>query len=83
MGSLMLSSCVDEYYVLDVDEVIYETEKALKVVLEPEDPTNAYLTEEELWIPKSQILDSSEVMELGDAGSLHVTMWLAKEKGWF
>ncbi len=51
--------------------VIAETEKALLCNIEGE----------EIWIPKSQILDESEVIEKGDEGSLIITQWIASEKG--
>lgn len=36
----------------------------------------------EVWIPKSQIDDESEVWTEGTEGTLVVTAWFAKEKGW-
>ena len=36
---------------------------------------------EEVWIPKSQIQDDSEVTEKGDMGILAIPAWLADEKG--
>lgn len=35
----------------------------------------------EVWIPKSQIDDDSEVYEKGHTGKLVVTEWIATEKG--
>ncbi len=34
------------------------------------------------WIPKSQILDGSEVRAKGDKGVLIIPAWLAAERGW-
>lgn len=51
--------------------VIAETEKALLCDIEGE----------EIWIPKSQITDNSEVLEKGDKGMLIITQWIASEKG--
>jgi hypothetical protein len=34
------------------------------------------------WLPKSQITDDSEVYEVGGEGTLIVTEWIAKKKGW-
>ena len=34
----------------------------------------------EVWIPKSQISDDSEVFKKGDAGTLVIPEWLAIEK---
>lgn len=47
-----------------------ETDKALLVVLD----------EEEIWIPKSQIDDDSEVYKAGTSGKLVITEWLAEQK---
>lgn len=52
-----------------------ETDKALLVRFE-EDPR------EEVWIPKSQISEESEVYEKGTSGKLVIKKWFAKEKGW-
>jgi hypothetical protein len=53
--------------------VTASTDKALLVVI-PEH------SEEPLWVPRSQIDESSEVQEDGDEGMLVVTEWIAKEK---
>jgi hypothetical protein len=34
-----------------------------------------------VWIPKSQIDDNSEVWKKGDEGTLVVSEWIAEEKG--
>jgi hypothetical protein len=56
---------------IDVDTVTVETEMAILCVIGTE----------EVWIPKSQIDDSSEVQGEGDGGTLVISEWLAKEKG--
>lgn len=56
---------------IDDVEAIRETDKALLCRIE----------DEEVWIPKSQITDDSEVYELGGEGTLVITQWLATEKG--
>jgi hypothetical protein len=35
----------------------------------------------ELWIPKSQVHDDSEVYKKGTEGKLVITAWLATQKG--
>jgi Ser-tRNA(Ala) deacylase AlaX len=35
----------------------------------------------EMWFPKSQIHDDSEIWQEGDVGHLYVTEWLAKKRG--
>lgn len=35
----------------------------------------------ELWIPKSQIHDDSEIGSVGDTGTLAISEWIATEKG--
>lgn len=58
---------------VDVDvEVLRETDAAL-LVLGPEG--------DEVWVPRSQIDDSSEVSEPGDSGVLVIPRWLAEAKG--
>ncbi len=49
-----------------------ETEMALLCVIDGK----------EHWVPKSQVLDASEVCAEGDEGTLVVSAWIAKEKGW-
>lgn len=52
---------------------VAETEKAVLCVIDGED----------LWIPKGQILDESEVWKKGDEGTLVMTEWIAQKKGLF
>ena len=51
---------------------IHETEGGLLVKIKGET----------MWIPKSQVLDDSEVDARGDRGKLVVAMWYAEERGW-
>jgi hypothetical protein len=53
------------------EEVSRETDKAILVEIKGE----------EVWIPKSQIHDDSEVYASGHTGKLVITEWLAREKG--
>jgi hypothetical protein len=57
----------------EVEDVLVksETEKALLCIIEGE----------QMWIPKSQITDDSEVWKQGDEGTLVITEWLAEQKG--
>ena len=57
---------------LVVTSVERESPKALCVILE---------TGQEIWMPKSQIRDGSEVKVQGDKGVMLVSEWIAKEKG--
>jgi hypothetical protein len=52
--------------------VIRETAKALLVCLDDG---------REVWIPKSQIHDDSEIWKPGDAGTLVVNGWWAEKEG--
>ena len=52
-------------------ECIKETDAALLCVID----------DDEVWIPKSQIHDDSEVCEEGSSGTLVITEWIAREKG--
>lgn len=36
---------------------------------------------DEMWMPKTQLVDSSEVKNDGDLGELHMTRWIAQQKG--
>lgn len=51
-------------------KAIRETTKAIQVAVDGR----------EVWIPKSQILDESEVFSLGTSGKLVVPRWLAVAK---
>ena len=55
-------------------EAIRETDAAVLVMVEDLD--------EEVWIPKSQIHDDSEVWEDGHVGEVVVSEWLAGKQGW-
>jgi hypothetical protein len=61
----------DEQFEVDVDDVKAATNKALLCVVDGD----------EEWIPRSQILDG-DIEEVGDSGSMIITAWLAREKGW-
>lgn len=73
----------EAYYCVEIAEVMRESDDAIHVRIDSDDVTLAYEKTSEIWIPKSQIVDSSTVTEVGDEGELHVTMWLAQERGWF
>ena len=60
------------YEVEDV-EVITETDGAILIT---SDDTG------EVWVPKSQIEEESEVSEAGDEGPLVVTDGFARKQGW-
>jgi len=38
------------------------------------------IDEEKHWIPKTQILEDSDVKEQGDEGTLLITQWIAEQK---
>lgn len=48
-----------------------ETDAAILVIIDKRD----------IWIPKSQIHETSEVRGDGDTGTLVITEWIAKQKG--
>ncbi len=52
-------------------ECVRETDKALLVQVDGL----------EVWIPKSQLRDGTELKERGDVGLLVIPEWLAEEKG--
>ena len=49
-----------------------ETEKAILVYGATDDP---------LWVPKSQVLEESEVYKKGTDGELIISRWWAKQRG--
>ena len=49
-----------------------ETDKALLVALE---------NGQEIWMPKSQIMEGSDVSSEGDSGIMKISEWIAGEKG--
>ena len=61
----------DDPEYLDDCLAIRDTDKGLLVRYEGE----------EVWLPKSKILEDSEVTEVGDEGILAIPRWLAEEKG--
>ncbi len=62
----------DEGVTIDDCRAIRETDMAILVDIDGE----------EHWVPKSQILDESEVWQDGDEGTLVVSGWLARQEGW-
>ena len=71
----------DDPVAVKVVRVIRETEKAILVEVW-HGPAGGEVPEE-VWVPKSQIDDDSEVYSLKSGpGKLLVTAWLARQKGW-
>ena len=62
----------DDKTELQVEEVLKDSGQALLCLFE---------TGDEVWIPKSQIDDDSEVYEEGTTGTLIIPLWLAGKKG--
>ena len=52
-------------------EVLRETDKALLI---------RFSNDQELWIPQSQLHEDSEVFEMGHAGDLIISRWIAELK---
>lgn len=65
----------EEPFYFEVTKVLRETQKALLVESDE-------LNETEVWIPKSQIHDNSEVWKSSQEGKMAVTQWLARKNGW-
>lgn len=68
----MRDSGEDDRYELEHCRIMRDSGKAV-LVDSPE--------QGEIWIPKSQLHDDS-IQEEGQEGSLIVTGWLAKQRGW-
>lgn len=62
---------MDDGVEIDDVEVKVETDKALLVDIDGD----------EYWLPKSQILEDSEVQGKDDVGTLLVTRWWAEKEG--
>ena len=63
----------DDTYTLEGVKAVAETDAALLIVTADGD---------EVWVPKSQIDDDSEVYKKNNEGDLIVTRWIARERGW-
>jgi hypothetical protein len=55
---------------VSVDQLIRQTEKAALCLI----------GDQEVWLPWSQIDESSDIKKDGDAGSAYIPRWLAEEK---
>jgi len=53
----------------------------VKAIAETEVALLCEVDGEEVWLPKSQVQDESEVWQKGDEGTLVVSEWIAKQKG--
>ena len=62
-----------EYVSVGNVTVLRATEKALLCRIEDDD--------REIWIPRSQIAEESEVEDEGDEGELFVSEWFARQEG--
>jgi hypothetical protein len=62
----------DEGLTINGCTAIHETDRAVLVSI----PTVG-----DTWIPKSQIVDGSEVNAEGDEGALMITKWFARKEG--
>lgn len=62
----------DEPFSIEDVTALKESPKALLCKIE----------DEEEWIPLSQIHEASEVNQEGDTGTLIVSGWFARKKGW-
>ncbi len=66
----------DDGVPFDDVEAIRGTERALLCRL-----TTDKGDRREVWVPRSQITDDSEVFEVGDAGELVIKAWFAEREG--
>jgi len=58
---------------IDFDvEVVKETEKAFLLRVDGD--------EEEIWVPKSQVIEDGALLE-GETGTMTLTTWVAEQKG--
>lgn len=62
---------MSDWFYLDVDRVVKETDKAFLVEIDGE----------QIWLPKSQIADAHDYEEGDENCGMSVTEYIAKEKG--
>jgi len=62
-------------------KVIRITPKAYLVETEVESSESAVPKTVEEWLPKSQVKETDCLAE-GDSGTMEITEWIAKQKGW-
>ena len=63
---------------MDDDTVIYAGVEAIRSTALA---VQCLVDSREIWIPRSQIGDDSEVQDSGDCGELIVTEWFARKEG--
>ncbi len=57
--------------------ILHETDAAILVTQDPDsEETNAAI-----WVPKSQITDSTDDMNIGAEVEIEIPVWLAEKKG--
>ena len=74
---------VQEYYVLDVDQVLHVDRAQVNVLVSKEDPTRQFLLGADICIPRRHIFASSTAREVGQTGELHLSLEYATGMGWF
>jgi len=73
---------VSEQETIEVDvKVIRITDKAYLVEVDIESSESAVPQTVEEWIPKSQVVETHCLAE-EDSGTMEITAWIAKQKGW-
>jgi len=64
-----------------MDEENFVEIDGVKVVIETEKAILCLIHDEEVWVPKSQIMEHSQVQGEGDEGFLSITKWFSEETG--
>jgi hypothetical protein len=71
-----------EQNTIEIDvKVVQITSKAYLVETDIESPESALPKTVEEWIPKSQVM-ATDCLAVGDEGTMEITEWIAKQKGW-
>ena len=65
-----------ESFTIDDCLILHETERAILV-----ESDNIENEDGQLWVPKSQVHDDSEIWTKGENGRLTVNMWFAEQNG--
>jgi len=77
-------SQVEEWYCVEVDDVLVARPKAVLLrVASDEDEVLGAERSDEVWVPRSQLTNGSEDIDVGFCGEVCISLWFATERGWF
>ena len=74
---------VDEWYVLEVDDVLAVTDEHMVVLVNADDATRRFMHGADVRIPLEAVRDSSSALGVGERGELHLGLEFVRSMGWF